>query len=339
MNVQQNNLWQKLITSGMFIKNLGCYFRPGFFSLFLFQSLWLVTNVQLYAYDNIKQMACGVNIVKAIAFVDYENIWTGLLERGHELTPEQLLEFIQLYTIRTNVDLLAVYLYANFDREEFWRTQTLFEKTNIFTRHVYGKNNYASTGLRRNAADLELMLEAQEILLTRASTFDMFLLFTGDGDFLSLLRKVRAWGKEVKVVGVAGSVHHALHPYCEGEDLLQWVLHEKSEAEYRPEQDLKQGIQILGALQARLPYVASTKARVSLTEILGRSIPQIKEFIRYMLKETILFEREHSDQNLKIGKTKIYLLNLENEYVRKTLGPMYEEVVRRQLNLSNQNHE
>jgi len=269
--------------------------------------------------------------VKAIAFVDYENIWTGLLERGYDLTPEQLVQFLQIYTTRNDIDLLAIYLYANFDREEFWRTQTTFEKTNVFTRHVFGKNNYASTGLRRNAADLELMLEAQEILLTRASTFDMYLLLTGDGDFLSLLRKVRAWGKEVKVIGVAGSVHHALQPYCEGDDLLQWVLHEKHETKYHPEQDLEQGIKILGTLQTRFPYVASTKARAALSErLLGRSISQVKEFIRYTLKETILMEREHSDTNLKIGKTKIYLLNLENALVLQTLGSMLEEVSQRQ---------
>lgn len=275
-------------------------------------------------------MAGGVNYVKAIAFVDYENIWTGLLERGYDLSPEQLVQFLQIYTTQNDIDLLAVYLYANFDREEFWRTQTTFEKTNVFTRHVFGKNNYASTGLRRNAADLELMLEAQEILLTRAATFDMFLLLTGDGDFLSLLRKVRAWGKEVKVIGVAGSIHHALHPYCEGDDLLEWVLHEKPEVEYHPEQDLQQGIQILGTLQTRLPYVASTKARAALTELLGRSISQVKEFIRYTLKETILIEREHPDPNLKIGKTKIYLLNLENAVVLEALGTMREEVSQRQ---------
>ncbi|MGI6119442.1 MAG: NYN domain-containing protein [Desulfosporosinus sp.] len=268
--------------------------------------------------------------MKAIAFVDYENIWTGLLERGYDLTPEHLLEFLQVYTTQNNIDLLAIYLYANFDREEFWRTQTTFEKTNVFTRHVFGKNNYASTGLRRNAADLELMLEAQEILLTRASTFDMFLLLTGDGDFLSLLRKIRAWGKEVKVIGVAGSVHHALHPYSEGDELLQWVLREKPETEYHPEQDLEQGILILGTLQTRLPYVASTKARAALTELMGRSISQVKEFIRYTLKEAILFEREHPDPNLKIGKTKIYLLNLENALVSDALGSLREEVFQRQ---------
>ena len=268
--------------------------------------------------------------MKAIAFVDYENIWTGLLERGYDLTPQQLVQFLELYTTQNDIDLLAIYLYANFDREEFWRTQTTFEKTNVFTRHVFGKNNYSSTMLRRNAADLELMLEAQEILLTRASAFDMFLLLTGDGDFLSLLRKVRAWGKVVKVIGVAGSVHHALQPYCEGDDLLQWVTQQKPLTEYHPQEDLEQGIQILGNLQTRLPYVASTKARAALTELLGRSISQVKEFIRYTLKETILIEREHPDPNLKIGKTKIYLLNLKNSLVLEALGTMAEEVSQRQ---------
>ena len=272
--------------------------------------------------------------MKAIAFVDYENIWTGLLERGFELTPEQLVQFLQLYTERSNVDLLAIYLYANFDREEFWRTQTTFEKTNVFTRHVFGKNNYASTGLRRNSADLELMLEAQEILLTRTATFDRILLLTGDGDFLSLVRKVRAWGKEVKVIGVAGSVHHALQPYCDGADLLEWIFQEKHELEYHPEQDLEKGIQIIGNLQTKLTYVASTKARTALSELLGRSTPQIKEFIRYTLREHIFTEQEQLDTNLKIGKTKIYLLNLENAMVVEALGTMFEEVSQRQYKLS-----
>lgn len=271
--------------------------------------------------------------MKAIAFVDYENIWTGLLERGYELIPEQLEEYLRYYAERNKIDLLAIYLYANFDREEFWRTQTTFQKTNVFTRHVFGKNNYASTGLRHNAADLELMLEAQEILLTRTATFDMYLLLTGDGDFLSFVRKVRAWGKEVKVIGVTGSVHHALQPYSEGEDILKWLLHEKSEKEYHAEHDLEQGIQIIGNLQVRLPYVASTKARAALTDLLGRTVPQVKEFIRYTLKENMLIEQEHLDSNLKIGKTKIYLLNLENPIVCAALGTLYEEVSQRQKKL------
>ena len=267
--------------------------------------------------------------MKAMAFVDYENIWTGLTERGRKLGPEQLVQALQQYADRSGNDLLAIYLFANFDREEFWRTQTSFEKTNVFTRHVYGKNNYANTDLRRNAADLELMLEAQEILLTRPSTVDIFLLLTGDGDFLPLIRKIRAWGKEVRVIGVSGSVHHALQPYCDNSEIFRELFDQGMDDDYEVEQDLVQGILILGQLQCRLPYVASTKARAALGERLGRTTTQVKAFIRYALREKIIDEKEYPDASLKIGRTKIYMLNLEHPLVLQNLGDLWEEVSQR----------
>lgn len=265
-------------------------------------------------------------LLKAIAFVDYENIWTGLSERGCELTPEQLLFSLNNYASTNNMDLLAVYLYANFDREEFWRSQTSFERINIFTRHVYGKNNFANTSLRRNACDLELMLEAQEILLTRPATVEMFLLFTGDGDFLPLARKIRAWGKDVKIIGVEGCVHHSLQPFCETFNVFRDLLESSVEETYLVEQDVEPALRVLTQIQLRLPYVASTKARTALSEQLGRSMPSVKELIRHLLREGILFEHEYPDPNLKIGKTKIYLIRLDNPTAQKALGSRIEEV-------------
>ncbi len=271
-------------------------------------------------------------MLRAIAFVDYENIWVGLLERGYELTPERFVAFLQQFAVKMGMELSASYLYANFDREEFWRIQTIFEKTNVFTRHVFGKNNYTQTDFRRNAADSDLMLEAQEILLTRPGSVDVFLLFTGDGDFLPLVRKIKAWGKDVKVIGVDGSVHHALQPYCENYDVLAELQHEQGEA-YDYVKDLTKAIQVLGQMQVRLPYVASTKARAALSEQLGRSTTQIKELIRYALRENIFLEREHPDPSLKIGRTKIYFLNLEEPQVQTALGDSLTEVRYRQVKL------
>lgn len=264
--------------------------------------------------------------MKVIAFVDYENIWTGLIERGYELTPEILMQSLQLYAEKNELVLSAIYLYANFDREEFWRTQTSFEKIHVYTRHVYGKNNFASTGLRRNAADVELILEAQEILITRSSTFDMMLLLTGDGDFLPLVRKIRAWGKEVKVIGVDGSVHHVLHPFCDTSHFFGEFLTQEQLPEYNPEKDVEQGIRILAQLQLSMAYIASTKARTALSEQLGKTTSQVKDFIRYALREKIMQEQEYPDPSLKIGKTKIYLLNLENPRVQAVLGSLVEDV-------------
>ena len=182
--------------------------------------------------------------MKAIAFIDYENIWEGLHEKGLEISPEEFILLLENYAKKINVDLRAVYLYANFDKEEFWRTQTAFEKNNIFTRHVYGKNNYVNTDLRQNAADMELMLEIQEILLTRAAAVDLFLLFTGDGDFLPIIRRVRAWGKEIKIIGVKNKTNRLLSPYCESFDVFLELL-PSSAAKYSPETDYVQGIKHL----------------------------------------------------------------------------------------------
>lgn len=274
--------------------------------------------------------------MRAIAFVDYENIWTGLLSQGYELTPENLVQFLQRYTERMKIELLAIYLYANFDREEFWRTQSSFEKTNVFTRHVFSKNSFTNTNIRRNAADSELMLEAQEILLTRISTFDIILLLTGDGDFLPLVRKIRAWGKEVKVIGIDGSIHHGLQQYSEPFDVIKEMISSGDEEEYLPENDLEQGVMIIGQIQSRMPYVASTKARAALCEQLGRSVPQIKQLIKNALCENIIIEKEHSDPSLKIGRTKIYLLNLEHPIVKKVLGNNLNELKQRYAKLEDE---
>lgn len=267
--------------------------------------------------------------MRALVFVDYENIWHGLRERGVELTPERLVQFLQYYEAQRGIELLAIYLYANFDREEFWRTQTSFEKTNIYTRHVFGKNNYTQTDLRKNAADTELMLEAQEILLTRTLAFDMFLLLTGDGDFLPLVRKARAWGKEVKVIGVFGNVHQSLQQYCESVEILMELMNADHTEEYTPDQDIQEGIKILAQMQLRMPYVASTKARAAMGDQMGRTLPQVKRLIQYALREKIMTEYEYPDPSLKIGRTKIYLLNLGHSLVQRVLEGSIEELQER----------
>lgn len=266
--------------------------------------------------------------MKAIAFVDYENIWEGLHEYGYTLTPEEFIQLLEEYVENIEVNLRAVYLYANFDKEEFWRTQTAFEKKNIFTRHVYGKNNYVNTDFRQNAADAELMLEVQEVLLARPSAVDIFLLFTGDGDFLPIIRRIQAWGKDVRIIGVKNKIHHLLHPYCESYDLFGNLL-VKDCLKYTPADDIKQSLALIAEMQMRLPYVASTKARSHLSKQLGRSMTEVKQLIHYLLAEKYLMEKEIYDSNLVIKKTKIYVLNLSNALVKEALESYLESLAGR----------
>ncbi len=268
--------------------------------------------------------------MKAIVFIDYENIWKGLANRGYMLMPEEMLQILNRYSEKKQLDLLAVYVYANFDREEFWRTQTLFQKTNVMTRHVFSKNSFANTDLRNNAADLELMLEAQELLLTRSSTFDTFILITGDGDFLPLVRKIRTWGKDVRVIGIKDSIHHTLLPYCEEWDMFDELMKERPKNSYAPEDDIKKALALLGHMQLRMAYIASTKARAMLMDQLGCTIIEVKELIRLALQTGMLIEKEHADPSLKIGRTKIYVLNLEHPVVQEELKDIITEVKNKQ---------
>lgn len=271
--------------------------------------------------------------MKAIGFIDYENIWEGLHEYGHKLIPEEFIQLLEDYADTIEVDLSAVYLYANFDKEEFWRTQTAFEKKNIFTRHVYGKNNYVNTNVRQNAADTELMLEVQEILLTRHEAADIFLLFTGDGDFLPIIRRIRAWGKEIKVIGIKNKTHHLLDPYCESFDVFRDLL-KKDSSKYFPADDLIKGLELIADLQMKLPYVASTKVRTYLSKNLGRTMAEVKELVQNLLAGDYLIEEELHDPNLIIKKTKIYLLNLSNPVIKNTLGERVEQLALRYARLT-----
>ncbi|NLM21295.1 MAG: NYN domain-containing protein [Peptococcaceae bacterium] len=269
--------------------------------------------------------------MKAIAFVDYENIYMGFAESGKKLDPEDFVQALKKYADYIKADLLGVYLYANFDKEEFWKTLTTFEMQGVNIRHSYGKNAYTNTDVRQNAADEELMLEAMEILLTRPSEIDLVILLTGDGDFFPLIRRIRLMGKEVKVLGT-GKINHMLQPYCDSPEVFLDYLNEITEY-YDPNNDLKQAIQILGQLQLRLPYVASTKARLFLSKELGRSLAEVKELIQYMLLRKIISEKEHLDSNLRIAKTKIYLLNTKEPLVSEILGDKLDIIEERNSKL------
>lgn len=271
--------------------------------------------------------------MKSIVFIDYENIYSNIANMGHRIQPEDLTELIRNYTEYIGANLQAVYLYANFDKEEFWRTQSSFEKRGVFTRHIYGKNSIANTEIRPNAADSELMLDAQEILLTRTSAVDIVLLFTCDGDFLPLVKRILAWGKEVRIVGVKDKINHDLLPYCDNFDVFS-NFSKKGSPVYIPSNDLRKGIELIATMQLRLPYVASTRARVTLSKELGRSSSEIKELIRYMLSQNILLEQEQYDPNLLIKNTKIYLLNLNHSIILDVLEDKIEQLQYRYQNLS-----
>ena len=124
-------------------------------------------------------------------------------------------------------------------------------------------------------------------------------------------------------------MHHELQAFSEPGDFFKEFFTQDKPFEYRAEKDLEQGILVLSQLQLSMAYIASTKARTALSEHLGVTTSQVKDFIRYALREGILHEQEYADSSLKIGKTKIYLLNLEHSLVQTVLGSTLEEIRKR----------
>ena len=86
------------------------------------------------------------------------------------------------------------------------------------------------------------------------------------------------------------------------------------------------GVQLIAEMQMKLPYVASTRARVALCKKLERTTTEIKEYIQYLLAEDYLTEQEVYDSNLVIKKTKMYLLNLDNPVILNILGDWAEQL-------------
>ena len=171
------------------------------------------------------------------------------------------------------------------------------------------------------------------MLFRSPSAVDIVFLFTCDGDFFPLVKRILAWGKEVKVVGVKNRIHHDLLPYCDDFDVFSY-LSTKDSPVYNPSNDLIKGIEVIARMQLRLPYVASTRARVTLSKELERSPAEIKELIRYMLSQNILIEQEQDDSNLLIKRTKIYLLNLNHPMIQDVLEDKIEQLQYRYQNLS-----
>jgi len=160
---------------------------------------------------------------------------------------------------------------------------------------------------------------------TKPSAADVILLFSGDGDFLPIIRRVRAWGKDVRIIGVKNKIHQLLHPYCESFDVFCTLLKRRS-SDYSPSDDLVRGIQLIAEMQIKLPYVASTRARLALSKKLERTTSEIKGYIQYLLSENYLLEKEAYDSNLVIKKTKIYLLNLANPTIQNIVVDWIEQL-------------
>jgi len=195
-------------------------------------------------------------------FIDYENIhWT--MVREYNLEPE----VSRLTTVlRERAEKLGhvsyVAAYADFDNPDFHGLQSEFQRNNVETRHVFSKTYQDST--RKNAADIEMSLDAQEMSASRQD-ISTFVLVCGDRDFIPIVKRLLQKGKQVHIIGLRASTSRDLQNfvgsnYTAVEELLGLIPAKGQTPPPLHPKDIQVSVEgvcaKLASIELRLPFVS-----------------------------------------------------------------------------------
>jgi uncharacterized LabA/DUF88 family protein len=132
-------------------------------------------------------------------FIDYENVVKSLRGQNINTTHKQLAEIFKAEAKKQG-EVVYARAYAPWD---------IFpEAMSVFDRHDI-KPEYVEGG-RKDNADLVMSLEIQQFLRIPGRDADLFILVTGDGDFVHVVRILQQENKRVQVWGVEGSISNRL---------------------------------------------------------------------------------------------------------------------------------
>ncbi len=136
-------------------------------------------------------------------FIDHENVAIGARDIGYRFDPAPLLEALaergRLITRRAYADW-------NLFRDD---------RRGMVDAHVeLIEIPQRSDSVRKNAADIQMAVDAMELALTR-DFVSTFVIVSGDSDFTPLVSKLRELDKRVIGVGLKGSTSAMLPPACD----------------------------------------------------------------------------------------------------------------------------
>jgi len=139
----------------------------------------------------------------AAVFIDFENVYYFL--KNHYLDPHDPHDYA-LDLVRAlrealkrelGLDSLVLNAYADFDKIPTGPQGPLY-LMGVSTRNVLGTDH-------KNAADMQLCIDALEVLYTRPA-IGTFVLVAGDRDYIPVLQHLRRQARQVKVVGFRESI-------------------------------------------------------------------------------------------------------------------------------------
>jgi uncharacterized LabA/DUF88 family protein len=136
-------------------------------------------------------------------YIDHENVAIGARDIGYRFDPVPLLDALaergRLITRRAYAD------WNLFREDRRGMVDANIELIEIPQR---------SDSVRKNAADIQMAVDAMELALTR-DFVSTFVIVSGDSDFTPLVSKLRELNKRVIGVGLKGSTSAMLPPACD----------------------------------------------------------------------------------------------------------------------------
>jgi hypothetical protein len=209
----------------------------------------------------------------AAVFIDFENVYYFL--KNHYLDPQDphdyALDLVRALrdTLKREqgLDSLVLYAYADFDKLPSGPQGPLY-LMGVDTRNVLGTDH-------KNAADMQLCIDALEVLYTRPD-IGTFVLVAGDRDYIPVLQHLRRQARQVKVVGFRESVSGDLLLMLGQEhyiDARQLLPAERLQAlEDHRAGRLKQGSDLRRLREQGLP-VKSAAARQAVLDAAAQAVP------------------------------------------------------------------
>lgn len=190
-------------------------------------------------------------------FIDYENVYWSM-KNNYMLVPQagRLVDLVKQEANKQGQVVMAM-AYADFDQQEFKGLQTELQRRSVEPRHVFSKSS--PEGIRKNAADIELSLDALELMYTR-DDIDTYVLVCGDRDLIQLIRKLHTRNKRVLVLGVSRTTSNDLVMFADEftqiESLLGIAPVKAAVAPVGSRSDMAMLIQRLDTLEeGNLPFV------------------------------------------------------------------------------------
>jgi uncharacterized LabA/DUF88 family protein len=198
---------------------------------------------------------------QVVLLIDYENVHWSMVREYH-LEPE-LSKFLESLKKEAGKygQLTMIIAYADFDHDDFRGLQSQFQRNNVETRHVFSKTY--ENGRRKNAADIEMSLDAQELARERPE-FETFVLVCGDRDFIPIVKRLQQQGRTVHVVGIRATTSRDLQNFVGGkytavEELLGIIPAKKGVPHAAVADEaisIETIMQKLDAAESRLKFVA-----------------------------------------------------------------------------------